>query len=627
MSNIILMASGDSIAYWGKQLQKELAGSEHLSIVMAYMEQAVEYARHSLPDDADVIIARGNTAKLLKASKLSIPVVTIPIRDFELIQSLETAKKLYGEKDAQIAYIGMEDVIHSVSNFLDLLHRKIKLYSVESSRDIYESIIRAKREKVSIVIGGIYTKILAEENGLKCVLLESSLPSLKEAYDRALEVRKGVYLQRKKLQERITMMNAITEGIVGINEKGRITIYNTSAEIFFQIPSADVLNKSYSSLFEDSEKSIINRMLLYGDEVIDHTTVIHGSEFILDFHPVTIQKKNKGIIISLRQYRASGKQPASVVQETMDSGSEPYQFSGLVGEHPAFLTAKSMAVTYAACPLPVLLIGENGTGKTAFARCIHYSGPRQKELFLIRDGELLTSEDFLSVHRGTLYIRNIENISPHMSATLIDLLETHSILLPDHNRRPVDVRIIAGSSANLSQILAPRLYYNLNTFILPLPALRQRDGDCGLLFSFFLEAYNRIHNKNCIPPDNVDEILNTCTWTGNIQQLKNLCQRLVCLNTGILTGDSLKTNLDDSVYYFHLIQNQFSISDCSIASSVKKEGFVINKQLVTYDELKALDKFYQGHKGMLAQRLGISRSTLWRYFKLMDEEKTGQTPM
>ena len=196
MATILLIASGTSMTRLAEQFRNTLAFPETLSIISACMEEARDYVRRELPEDVDVIIARGNTAKVLKNARISIPVVSIPVRDIELIQSVTEASRLYG-KDAPIAYIGLEDTIRSVREFLKQIHENLLFYAVESSQDIRTCILQAKKARAAAVIGGVRTQELARQQGLDAVCLESSVESIREAYERAMELQKGVQLQNR----------------------------------------------------------------------------------------------------------------------------------------------------------------------------------------------------------------------------------------------------------------------------------------------------------------------------------------------------------------------------------------------------------------------------------------------
>lgn len=631
MSQIILIASGDSIAHYGKILQQSLPDSRSIQIVNGYMEAAVDYARHQMPEDTDVIIARGNTAKLLKSAHLTVPVVTIPITDSDLVHSIQKAQTLYGGANSQIAYIGMEDVIRSVQAFLDILNCDIRLYPVTSSQDIEYSIKRAKKEQIHVVIGGQYTQKLAEEYGLKSVLLESSLNSLKEAYDRALEVQKGVQLQKKKLQERLTMIHSIFDGIVSINEKRKVTLCNPSAEKYLKLSSSKVIGKSYTQLFEDTECALINQVLLSGQSAADHPFTLHGTTYLLSVHPVMVHGRNKGVILSLHPY-----QPRNIRQTEPSILPTPkYSFSSffdLTGNAPAFRQAVSLGLLYARSDEPVLIIGEDGTGRETFAHCIHCESSRKNELFLAREASLLNTEDLLAASQGTLYIRSIENLSQEMTAVLIDVLRTHTIFLPDsRTRQNLDFRLIAGSSVDLSKQLAGSLYYLIHSLLLPLPSLAQRKEDIIPLF------FRYLGECRCTDEPEIRELLMNYDWPGNIRQLQGICRRLVllCLDNGIIDKAMLKYHLDDSGYFAHLSDMEQSVSgDVSkaspetfpkipspVQSSPEIPGFIIHNQFVSWEELNGLDRYYHGKKSLIASHLGISRSTLWRYLKEMEESR------
>lgn len=678
MATILLIASGTSMTRLAEQFRNTLAFPETLSIISACMEEARDYVRRELPEDVDVIIAWGNTAKVLKNARISIPVVSIPVRDIELIQSVTEASRLYG-KDAPIAYIGLEDTIRSVREFLKQIHENLLFYAVESSQDIRTCILQAKKARAAAVIGGVRTQELARQQGLDAVCLESSVESIREAYERAMELQKGVQLQNRKLQERLTMMNAISDGLISTNEKGRITLFNSAAQRIFQCTEPQILGKSCTALFSDQEKAVINRVLLRGDSVLGHLAVIQGAEYTLDFHPILVKKRIRGLLITLRPFASqpllsasaaghtgrraekhAGCQAAKHTGRRTEKGPglslPPGQFliSDLFGEDPASLQTRILASQYASAPAPVLLAGEAGTGKAALAHWIHENSPRREELFLARDSRELCPEDFFSAHRGTLYIRNIEQIPASMGTFLLEYLRTSAVPLSDHTRQELDVRILSGSSVNPAPLLPAGLYYRLSALILPVPALRQRRAD---ILPLFLRMWSQEHLQSARqaaasgPSDQTSDqkgtdavlspeaasLLTSYAWPGNLTQLENLCLRLACLPELPLTPEQLAAQLDDSRYYQHLgptastALTPAALTTAALTAGIptaaasltgKPEGFFIHNRLVTYDELRAMDRYYQGKKSLIAEKLGVSRSTLWRYYRTMEGEDT-----
>lgn len=525
MPNFVFIAAGQKLAELGYRFRDTLAFPSSFTVVETRMEDAVDYCRHKLPEGTDAIIARGNTANMLRAARIPVPIVTLPIKDSDLIRSVTMAAALYPGEESRIAYIGLEDVIQSVSEFLKMIHREIRFYRIDDSRDIQNCIRRAKQEQIKVVIGGEYTKELAEAQGLRCVLLESTEGSLKEAYERAQEIRKGVLLQKKKLREKLILMNAISDGIVGINEKGRISLFNQSAKTLFSRKEAEVMGKAASVLFADEELGIINRTLLRGDEILAHPATFSNREWLLDFRPVMIHGQSKGIIIRIHAEANSNSgfpQKDGNFPRTSGDFKYPDAFSG---KSPAFLSACALSARFASSSLPVLIFGESGTGKTSFSYQMHRQSLRKAGVFLVREGALLTPEDLMAANGGSLCIHDVDTLQIAMVPVLNQYLEQGVVSLPDQSFRQLDVRIFATATLPFSgdnqdslnasgckqdsrsdfqptlqqenrtdfspdshpshpliSHLGSRLYYNLDALTLKIPALRERPEDTWLLF-------------------------------------------------------------------------------------------------------------------------------------------------
>lgn len=634
MPNFVFIAAGRELAELGYRFRESLAFPTSFTVVETKMEDAVDYCLHKLPEGTDAIIARGNTANMLRAARIPVPVVTLPIKDSELIRSINTASALYPGEDSRIAYIGLEDVIRSVSEFLKTIHKEIRFFQIDDSRDIQNCIRQAKQEHIQVVIGGEYTKELADAQGLRCVLLESTESSLKEAYDRAMEIQKGVLIQKKKLQERLILMNAISDGIVGINEKGRISLFNQAAETLFARKEAQTTGKAASTLFGAEELAIINRTLLRGDEVLAHPAILANKEWLLDFRPVLIRGQSKGVIIRIHADStptAGFPQKSSVFPNALglyNNSEEPSSQS------PAFLSACALSARFAPSPLPVLITGESGTGKTSFAYQIHRQSPRKEGVFLIREGALLTTEDLMAANGGSLCIHDVDQLPIAMVPVLNQYLERSVIAMADQSFCPLDTRIFAtvtmptsNGVQNTEDCLGSRLYYNLNALTLRIPALRERPEDIWPLFLSMLET---IHPEKSAVRLSLSEaavarLLSKYSWPGNIRELKSIVRRFALMAS---ESGSAKDNLRV------LQQCLTGGSVCALSKAAKNapaetsagalssdKNFVIHGRLVSWEELKALDQYYQGHRSLLAKQLGVSRSTLWRYFKEMEADR------
>ncbi len=688
MPNFVFIAAGRQLTELGYRFRETLAFPASFTVVETKMEDAVDYCQHRLPSGTDAIIARGNTARMLKSARIPVPVVTMPLKDSDLIRSITAACALYPEKESRIAYIGLEDTIRSVGEFLKTIHKEIRFFRIEDSRDIQNCIRQAKQEQIQVVIGGEYTKELAEAQGLHCVLLESTESSLREAYERAMEIQKGILIQKKKLQEKLILMNAISDVIIGINEKGRISLFNQAAETLFSRKEAQTIGKAASTLFSEEELAIVNRVLLRGDEVLAHPIILFSDEWLMDFRPVIIHGQSKGIIIRIHpdsqqntgypqntehvstSGRASavpgsslGAAPVSVPETAPGSvpetapGSVPETAPGSVpctascslsrsdirsGQSSAMLSACALSARFASSVLPVLITGESGTGKTDFAYQIHLQSPRKSGIFLVREAPLLTAEDIMAANGGSLCIHDIDTLPFSMVPVLNQLLERGVLSMPDQSLRSLSVRIFAtysGATRDLASCLDSRLYYNLNALTLQVPALKERTADIWPLFSSMLETICHPSPeavKPALPDTAAAELLSSFSWPGNIRQLRSVAQRfsLLAPESGSSTA-AAETNLAclrqclEQEFDFSMQSQPENImnttknapADFSAGALFSDKNFVIHGRLVSWEELKALDQYYQGHRSLLAKQLGVSRSTLWRYFKEMAADR------
>jgi DNA-binding NtrC family response regulator/tetratricopeptide (TPR) repeat protein len=202
----------------------------------------------------------------------------------------------------------------------------------------------------------------------------------------------------------------------------------------------------------------------------------------------------------------------------------------------------------------VLIQGETGTGKELVARAIHKLSARSKGPFIpidcgaISEG-LLESELFGSkrgsftgaiadrpgvfeaAHTGTLFLDEISNMNLAMQAKLLRVLQEKEIRRVGETRnRPVDVRLVAASNANLKQLVADGMFrqdllFRLNVIAVSLPPLRSRRDDIPMLASYFLKQLNSVHKAGKVLSPKALEPLLTHHFPGNVRELQNCVER------------------------------------------------------------------------------------------------------
>jgi len=218
-------------------------------------------------------------------------------------------------------------------------------------------------------------------------------------------------------------------------------------------------------------------------------------------------------------------------------------------------TARKVAVT----SLPVLLMGETGTGKEVVARAIHRASSRANKIFLpfncsalprdmiesqlfgYRRGSFTGAHnDFPGIIRsaegGTLFLDEIGELSLDLQPKLLRFLETNEVHpLGEGKPIKVDVRVIAATNADLDDLIEKKefredLYYRLNIVRFQMPQLAERREEIPPLVMHLLRRFEMDEKKHSIKiSDELMEYLLLYKWPGNVRQLSNELRKMVAM--------------------------------------------------------------------------------------------------
>jgi transcriptional regulator with AAA-type ATPase domain len=250
---------------------------------------------------------------------------------------------------------------------------------------------------------------------------------------------------------------------------------------------------------------------------------------------------------------------AEYASSTFPDVGKAVQEIGIVGKHPAIQRAiEVVAMVAPQTSVPVLILGETGTGKELFARLVHKLSGRPSDRFVPVNCASIPedlAESMLFGHRkgaftgasedrsglfdradgGTLFLDEIGELSTQIQSKLLRALE-ENVVEPVGAEQPheVDARVVAATNRDLEkEIEAGRfredLYYRLEMTEIELPPLRNRRSDIPRLALHFLDRSNEEFEKQVRLSTEAIETLQRARFPGNIRDLENVVGRAVLL--------------------------------------------------------------------------------------------------
>lgn len=303
--------------------------------------------------------------------------------------------------------------------------------------------------------------------------------------------------------------------------------------------------------------------------------------------------------------------------------SASFNRSGIIGRDPKLLSVLNTIERVASTNAPVLILGENGTGKELIAEALHKNslrrnGPMVKvnlgglsqslfesEMFGYKKGAFtgaVTDREgrFAAAEKGTIFLDEIGDLDINSQVKLLRVLQEHTYEpLGDTKTRRADVRVVCATNADLNDMLRKGtfredLYYRINLITVTLPPLRERRDDIPILVDHILQKVSKAAGRDMPKVTNEAlELLKQQLWPGNIRQLANIVER-----TMLVTADDILDVRD--------FQAQGLLS--------KVEGASYPGRLKSKEKIEIENALVEagGNLTRTAALLGITRQTLYR---------------
>ncbi|MDD2421313.1 MAG: sigma 54-interacting transcriptional regulator [Heliobacteriaceae bacterium] len=366
-----------------------------------------------------------------------------------------------------------------------------------------------------------------------------------------------------------TVLDTAFEGIVVVNKKARITMFNRAFCEFLGVNQEDVLGRPVQDVIENSR---MHHIVKTGVAEIGEVQQIKGNNMICSRIPL---KRNnvvwgavgKVLFRDVSDLRSLVQRVERLQTEVEFYKSElkrhqgtRFSLANVIGNSPQMWELRELVRKVAKNNSTIIIRGESGTGKEVIAHSLHNASPRahrpfvkvncaalpenllESELFGYREGAFTGAKKegkigkFELANGGTIFLDEIGDMPLNMQVKLLRVLQEKEIE-PLGSTRPVkvNVRIVAATNRSLEDMIQKGtfredLFYRLNVVMLHMPPLRNRTEDIPLLVDYLMKklAGQMGCLRKSISPDAWDCLL-SYHWPGNVRELENVLERALNL--------------------------------------------------------------------------------------------------
>ena len=575
--------------------------------------------------DMDIIVARGMTCAGLRRRYPQKLIIEIGMTSFDVLEAIARSKQHYNAKNIALAL--HSSALLEIDAFEELSGMRIHGFDIADEKDMEQVLKTGKELGVNMYVGGLTLVRRCKELGLQCIHVKTSERSLKLAIEEMLNAARTLNRERMKANMVQLVLNNAPDAILAVDTAGKITAINNQAITLLRISVADnVIGKSLSKYSKDTDWK---RTVQEGTES-ERLEGLFGKLHYVRYRPVLVDKQCVGALLTILAAEKIQAVETKIRKELSAKGlTSKYTFQDIIGASAAINNCLSAAEKYSHVDANVLLIGETGTGKELFAHSIHHASRRRDQPFVAINcaalpENLLESELFGYVegafsgavkggkiglfelaHKGTIFLDEIGELPSALQAKLLRVLQEREVRrIGDDRVYPVDVRVISATNIDIQAQIEEKtfrsdLYYRLDLLRVQLPPLRDRKEDVLVMADFFLKQFAIQYGKatpHFTKP--AVRLMEQHAWPGNARELRNFCEKLMVLSEGDTVDEQMLRE-------FGLVESDSEPLPLAVPDQLP----------LSQEELYGLITRPSLKKEELAQLLGVSRSTLWRWSK------------
>lgn len=529
----------------------------HIGFSVGDLEKGVQIAKREEKNGTNIIISRGGTAQLIRKN-VNIPVIDMQLSGYDLLRSLTLASNI----EDKTAVVGFSNITSGAVSIINLLDLPINVYTVDDSNEVAPLLLKLKKLGYKQILGDFITTKTSQVYGLQGMLLQSGKESIARSIEEALFVY--TYLNKK---------NKITHTMEQfiLKDNPNIMIVDENNQVIYER-----FNDFDSNPISQEELYILNTNL-------NLTNKIH--------HAVTVREQH----IIVTGYRFKFENRDNKLYTFFKNETEPKIEKGLhyhnhIKSEPLAVKSDSMAAIVKKLTSlyehnePVYLLGEQGTGKRFIIEQIHNK---------LAKG-LLVTVNGLEFKKNRIHHLLKSSISTIIFTNAEELLLDPSFPPFIKKCQEQDKRIFVIAQEKMDWDNIEDLTMNL----LFMPSIQDRREDIHDLTLYFLAEFHQNYGTKAIKiTDEALQVIETYRYKNHVDSLKTLIKQLALNEQDYMIH---KETVEKVLFNF---QEEVPLS---LQGTLKEiESKIVKNVLIEEGN----------NQTKAAQRLGISRSTLWRKLK------------
>lgn len=392
------------------------------------------------------------------------------------------------------------------------------------------------------------------------------------------------YLERLDKEFYIQILENSYNEIYVADPTGKILYVNPNSIRNYGMTPEELIGKNNYDIWEGKWNPPIIRQCAHEKRVIfaEQKYLITGKNITTICTPVFDENDEVIFIICIVQeqainYDVSYKNLNSIAPENKPPSKSKFN-TEVIGSSHVFCKMLVKLQRISKSDIPILLLGESGTGKSFVADYIHENSSRKDYPFIMINcaaipENLLESELFgyspyaftganpkgkvglvEMANKGTLFLDEIGDLALSLQAKLLDVIENKRFIpVGSQEIKYVDIRIVTATNKNIEKLVEEKkfredLFWRINIATTVIPPLRDRRDDILPLITSFLKENNQKYKKKKEFSTETVQLLLNYPWPGNVRQLKNLVELAFTMASGnMITQDHLPKFLTEEV--------------------------------------------------------------------------------